>query len=86
MLLTFFPHRLQFFTLLRAINQYCFQAFFMIPPQHFKLVIDSVVWAFKHRNFLVADTQVWATKRAYLPWVRTYRRALSRYPAPSLSR
>uniref|UniRef100_A0A7S4MSJ1 Exportin-1 n=2 Tax=Vannella robusta TaxID=1487602 RepID=A0A7S4MSJ1_9EUKA len=52
-----FPeHRINFFNLLRAINSYCFQAFFIIPPNIFKLTIDSIVWAFKHTMRNIADT------------------------------
>lgn len=44
-----FPeHRKSFFKLLEAINRHCFVALFQIPPAHTKLVVDSVVWAFKH--------------------------------------
>eukprot|EP01117_Protostelium_nocturnum_P011324 TRINITY_DN4108_c0_g1_i1.p1 TRINITY_DN4108_c0_g1~~TRINITY_DN4108_c0_g1_i1.p1 ORF type:complete len:1068 (-),score=171.31 TRINITY_DN4108_c0_g1_i1:50-3253(-) len=49
-------HRLHFFTLLRAINQYCFRAFFTLNPTQFKLVIDSVVWAFKHTERHISET------------------------------
>jgi len=49
-------HRLHFFTLIRAINCYCFQAFFMISPTHFSLVIDSIVWAFKHTERQISET------------------------------
>jgi exportin-1 len=49
-------HRLHFFTLLRAINQHCFQAFFTIQPAQFKLVIDSIVWAFKHTERQISET------------------------------
>lgn len=41
-------HRKSFFKLLEAINRHCFVALFQIPPAHTKLVVDSVVWAFKH--------------------------------------
>ncbi|XP_067943682.1 exportin-1-like [Watersipora subatra] len=44
-----FPeHRTEFFTLLQAVNSHCFAAFLEIPPPQFKLVLDSVIWAFKH--------------------------------------
>jgi len=49
-------HRLHFFTLIRAINQHCFKAFFAISPTHFKLVIDSIVWAFKHTERHIFET------------------------------
>ena len=44
-----FPeHRLKFFRFLKAVNTNCFGTLFEIPPEHQKLVVDSVVWAFKH--------------------------------------
>lgn len=43
-------HRMNLFTLLRSINKNCFQAFFRIPPQGFKLVLDSVLWAVRHND------------------------------------
>jgi len=52
-----FPeHRINLFNLLQAINRYCFPAFFAIPPEKFKLAIDSIVWAFKHTMRNIADT------------------------------
>lgn len=52
-----FPeHRLSFFKLLKAVNTHCFAALFAIPPEHHKLIVDSVVWAFKHTERNVADT------------------------------
>jgi exportin-1 len=49
-------HRVNFFNLLRAINNYCFEAFLCIPADKFKLTIDAIVWAFKHTMRNVADT------------------------------
>jgi len=49
-------HRTNFFTLLQAVNMHCFPAFLSIPPQQFKLVLDSIIWAFKHTMRNVADT------------------------------
>lgn len=49
-------HRLHFFTLLKAIQTYCFTAFFAISSTHFKLVIDSIVWAFKHTERQISET------------------------------
>lgn len=43
-------HRLQFFTLLRAINLYCFPALLRLDGRQFKFVIDSCLWASKHDN------------------------------------
>ncbi|ORY35659.1 CRM1 C terminal-domain-containing protein [Naematelia encephala] len=52
-----FPeHRVGFFKLLRAINLTCFPALLELPPAQFKLVMDSVVWAFKHTMRDIADT------------------------------
>ncbi len=41
-------HRVEFFKLLRAINLNCFPALLQLPPNQFKLVIDSCMWASKH--------------------------------------
>lgn len=43
-------HRLQFFTMLRAINLYCFPALLRLEGRQFKFVIDSCMWASKHDN------------------------------------
>ncbi|XP_017879710.1 exportin-1 [Ceratina calcarata] len=52
-----FPeHRTNFFLLLQAVNVSCFSAFLIIPPAQFKLVLDSIIWAFKHTMRNVADT------------------------------
>ncbi|CAD6211890.1 GSCOCT00003883001.2-RA-CDS [Cotesia congregata] len=52
-----FPeHRTNFFLLLQAVNIHCFPAFLSIPPAQFKLVLDSIIWAFKHTMRNVADT------------------------------
>ena len=41
-------HRNGFFKLIRAINKHCFSSLLRLPQVQFKLVVDSVVWAFKH--------------------------------------
>lgn len=41
-------HRLQFFSLLRAISNHCFNTLFQMNPAQLKLVIDSIVWAFRY--------------------------------------
>jgi hypothetical protein len=41
-------HRLQFFSLLHAITRHCFQTLLTMSPPQLKLVIDSIVWAFRH--------------------------------------
>ncbi|KAI1004079.1 Exportin-1 [Podosphaera aphanis] len=46
-----FPeHRVEFFTLLRAINIHCFRALLKLDSRQFKFVIDSCMWASKHDN------------------------------------
>merc|ERR1712241_1609893 len=42
--------------LLQAVNLYCFNSFLTIPNTQFKLVLDSIIWAFKHTMRNVADT------------------------------
>ena len=49
-------HRLQFFSLLRAITNHCPRTLFSMSPTQLKLVIDSVVWAIRHTERNVADT------------------------------
>ncbi|CAJ0749314.1 18772_t:CDS:10 [Entrophospora sp. SA101] len=49
-------HRVGFFKLLRAINQHCFPALLTLPAAQFKLIMDSIVWAFKHTMRDIADT------------------------------
>lgn len=52
-----FPeHRIAFFKLLRAINLNCFGALLSLSAQKFKLVIDSLCWAFKHSMRDIAET------------------------------
>ena len=43
-------HRVEFFKMLRAINMRCFPALLKLDQAHFKLVIDSCMWASKHDN------------------------------------
>lgn len=51
-----FPeHRKNFFMLLQAVNQHCFPALLKIQPPQFKLVLDSIIWAFKHTMRDVAE-------------------------------
>jgi exportin-1 len=46
-----FPeHRVEFFSLLRAINMHCFPALLKLDNRQFKFVIDSCMWASKHDN------------------------------------
>ena len=49
-------HRTAFFAFLRQANTHCFYGLFSIPPQQQKLVVDSVVWAFKHTERNISET------------------------------
>jgi exportin-1 len=49
-------HRLKFFSLLRAITNHCFRALFALAPAQLKLVVDSIVWAFRHTERNIAET------------------------------
>eukprot|EP00545_Synedropsis_sp_CCMP1620_P000226 CAMPEP_0119020706 /NCGR_PEP_ID=MMETSP1176-20130426/24555_1 /TAXON_ID=265551 /ORGANISM="Synedropsis recta cf, Strain CCMP1620" /LENGTH=1073 /DNA_ID=CAMNT_0006975169 /DNA_START=280 /DNA_END=3501 /DNA_ORIENTATION=- len=52
-----FPeHRIRFFEFIKSINTNTFAALFNIPPEHQKLVVDSVVWAMKHTERNISDT------------------------------
>ncbi len=48
-------HRKNFFMLLQAVNQHCFPALLQIQGPQFKLILDSIIWAFKHTIRDVAD-------------------------------
>ncbi|XP_062189528.1 protein EXPORTIN 1A-like [Phragmites australis] len=48
-------HRLQFFSLLRAIGTHCFQALIQLSSQQLKLVMDSISWAFRHTERNIAE-------------------------------
>ncbi|EDO19192.1 hypothetical protein Kpol_1050p49 [Vanderwaltozyma polyspora DSM 70294] len=49
--LTEYPeHRVEFYKLLKAINEKCFNALLELPPAAFKLFVDAICWAFKHNN------------------------------------
>ncbi|GCF01671.1 karyopherin transporter [Zygosaccharomyces mellis] len=43
-------HRVEFYRLLRAINEKSFGALLELPPVAFKLFVDSICWAFKHND------------------------------------
>jgi hypothetical protein len=49
-------HRLQFFSLLQAITNHCFPCLQSMSPVQQQLLIDSIVWAFRHTERNVADT------------------------------
>lgn len=51
-----FPeHRLNFFLLLQAVNDHAFPALLAVPGPQFKLLLDSVIWGFKHTMRNVAE-------------------------------
>jgi exportin-1 len=51
-----FPeHRKNFFMLLQAVNQHCFAALLQLQGPQFKLILDSIIWAFKHTMRDVAE-------------------------------
>ncbi|XP_042513165.1 protein EXPORTIN 1A [Macadamia integrifolia] len=49
-------HRLKFFSLLRAIATHCFPALISLSSQQLKLVMDSIIWAFRHTERNIAET------------------------------
>ncbi|KAJ0983140.1 hypothetical protein J5N97_011395 [Dioscorea zingiberensis] len=49
-------HRLKFFSLLRAIATHCFHALVQLSSQQLKLVMDSIIWAFRHTERNIAET------------------------------
>lgn len=49
-------HRLKFFSLLRAIATHCFPALVCLSSQQLKLVMDSIIWAFRHTERNIAET------------------------------
>ncbi|XP_064403448.1 exportin-1-like [Halichondria panicea] len=51
-----FPeHRTNFFKMLQSVTVHCFTAFLQVPPDQFKLLMDSIVWALKHTMRNVAE-------------------------------
>ncbi|RAL42035.1 hypothetical protein DM860_017761 [Cuscuta australis] len=49
-------HRLKFFSLLRAIATHCFTALIRLSSEQLKLVMDSIIWAFRHTERNIAET------------------------------
>ncbi|KAI9592800.1 CRM1 C terminal-domain-containing protein [Syncephalis fuscata] len=49
-------HRVGFFALIGAINKHCFDTLINLPGPQFKLILDSIVWAFKHTMRDIGDT------------------------------
>ncbi|PVU89531.1 hypothetical protein BB559_003322 [Furculomyces boomerangus] len=51
-----FPdHRTSFFNLLSQLNGRVFSSLLNLSPDHFKLLVDSIVWGFKHTTRDIAD-------------------------------
>lgn len=48
-------HRLGFFTLLRSVTLHCSPVLFEMSHAQLKLVLDSVIWAFRHQERNVAE-------------------------------
>ncbi|MFH4979445.1 hypothetical protein AB6A40_006154 [Gnathostoma spinigerum] len=48
-------HRTNFFKLLYSLNHECFDVFVALPQPLFTLIVDAVVWAFKHSMRNVAE-------------------------------
>ena len=49
-------HRMNFFKLVEAINGYCFPAIFQIPPAHQRMLVEAIVWAFRHTARDIGET------------------------------
>ncbi|KAL6961371.1 Exportin-1, partial [Sarracenia purpurea var. burkii] len=49
-------HCLKFFSLLHAIAGYCFPALIRLSSEQLKLVMDSIIWAFRHTERNIAET------------------------------
>ena len=49
-------HRVSFYSLLAVICSKCFSACMSLPQGYFKLMLDSIIWAFKHSMRDIADT------------------------------
>lgn len=74
-------HRLNLFVMLQAITKHCFPVMFAMLPHQLSLVIDSVVWAFRHTMRNVAETGLllledmifhFSQSAAILPFYQTY--------------
>eukprot|EP00667_Euglena_gracilis_P000862 EG_transcript_863 len=48
-------HRINFFKLLKELNAHCFPTF-LAAVQQSKVIMDSIVWAFKHTERNIGDT------------------------------
>ncbi|KAI3643102.1 hypothetical protein MP228_012657 [Amoeboaphelidium protococcarum] len=48
-------HRVAFYNMIRAINQNCFIALLNLPPNLFRLVLNAIIWGFRHTMRDIAD-------------------------------
>ena len=49
-------HRVNFYNLLHQVVLHCFPALLTLSGQKFKVILDSIIWAFKHTMRNVAET------------------------------
>merc|ERR1712146_846980 len=49
-------HRIKFYSFIKTVNKYAFDAILVLPPEDQKLVVDAIVWGFKHTDRNIADT------------------------------
>lgn len=49
-------HRTNFYELLKAVNTHCFESLFLLPPEHLRLYVESLIWAIKHEHPNTAET------------------------------
>jgi len=49
-------HRVNFYNLLHQVVIHCFPALLNLTGQKFKVILDSIIWAFKHTMRNVAET------------------------------
>ena len=54
----FMDIRVGFFRMLRAFNEHCFGAFFMVPEDVFKYTVEAMVWAMEHNSLEIAELGV----------------------------
>ncbi|KNC51241.1 exportin 1 [Thecamonas trahens ATCC 50062] len=50
--------RIAFFKMLRAFNEHCFPAFFMVSADVFKYTVEAMVWAMEHHKLEIAELGV----------------------------
>lgn len=48
-------HRVGFYKMIKAMNDKCFIALVQLPPAQFSLILNSIVWAFKHTMRDISD-------------------------------